>query len=108
MPKFELRTPWAAFRRNHYLGVLLTLVVSASAADARRQATQGNPPKIAMGTIRGVVTRLQQEEQSPLEGIQVELKRAGGDSQPALATITDSEGRYEFAKLPQDSYTVRV
>ncbi len=62
-----------------------------------------------MGTIRGVVTVLvQQEERSPLEGIQVELKGSRGDSPPAVATITNSEGRYEFTKLPQDNYTLRV
>src|SRR5690349_788688 len=109
MPEFELRRPWAAFGRNHYLRVLLTLVVSASGSIARAQGTQENPPQSAMGTIRGMVTALRQEERSPLEGVQVELKgAAGGDSQPAVATITDSEGRYEFAKLPPDKYTLRV
>jgi len=107
MPKFDLHTQWAAFRRNH-LGVLLTLVVSASASSARGQATQGNAPQSVMGTIRGVVTAIQQEKQSPLEGIQVELKAAGGVSQPTVATITDSDGRYEFTKLPQDRYSLRV
>src|SRR5207302_8955421 len=53
-------------------------------------------------------TALKQEVQSPLEGVQVELKGGGGDSQPAVATITDSDGRFEFKKLPQDSYTLRV
>jgi hypothetical protein len=108
MRDFELHRPWAAFRCKHYLSVLLTLVVSASAAGARGQATQENPPQGAMGIIRGVVTAIQQGEQSPLEGIQVELEGGGGDSQPAVATITDSEGHFEFAKLPQDSYTLRV
>jgi hypothetical protein len=109
MPEFELHRPREAFRRNHHLSVLLTLVVSASAASARAQVTQGKPPQTAMGTIRGVVTVLvQQEERSPLEGIPVELKGSRGDSQPAVATITNSEGRYEFTKLPQDNYTLRV
>ena len=93
MPKFELHTPLAAFPRNPCLGVLLTLVLSASASGARGQVTQGNPPQTAMGTIRGVVTAIQQDEQSPLEGIVVELKGASGDSQPAISTITNSEGR---------------
>ncbi len=109
MPEFDLHRPREAFRRNHYLSVLLTLVVSASAAGARVQATQGEPPQPVMGTIRGVVTVLvQQEERSPLEGIQVELKGSRGDSQPAVATITDSEGRYEFTKLRPDKYTLSV
>jgi hypothetical protein len=103
-----LHRPWEAFRRNHYLSVLLTLVVSASASGAPQQATQENPSQSAMGTIRGVVTAIQQREQSPLEGIQVELKGGGGDSQPAVATITDSEGHFEFTKLTQDKYTLRV
>src|SRR5258708_44572 len=96
-----------AFRRNQCVSVLLTLVVSASAAGARVQATQENQQS-ATGTIRGAVTALHQEQQRPLEGIQVELKGGDGDSQPAVATITDSEGRYEFTKLPQDKYTLRV
>ena len=108
MPKFALHTPLAAFPRNPCLGVLLTLVLGASASGARGQVTQGNPPQTVMGTIRGVVTAIKQDEQSPLEGIVVELKGAGGDSQPAISAITNSEGRYEFTKLPQDSYTVRV
>src|ERR1700730_10658509 len=96
MSEFELHRPWGAFRRNHYLSLLLTLVVSTSAAGAGGQATQGNPPQTAMVTIRGVVTAIQQQEQSPLEGIQVELKRGSADSQPPVVTMTDSEGRYEF------------
>src|SRR4029077_20279424 len=107
MPEFELHRPREGFRRNHYLSVLLTLVVSVSAPGARGQATQENLPQTARGAIRGVVTALQQQEQSPLAGIQVELKGAGGDSQP-VATITDSGGGYEFTKLPHDTYTVRV
>jgi hypothetical protein len=89
-----------AFRRNQCVSVLLTLVVSASASGARGQATQGNPPQTAIGTIRGVVSAIQQEEKLPLEGIQVELKEDGGDSQRPVETVTDSEGRYEFRKLP--------
>jgi len=74
MSEFELHRSCEAFRRNHYLSALLTLVVSASASGARVQATQENPPQTAMGTIKGAVTAIQHEEQSPLEGIQVELK----------------------------------
>jgi Carboxypeptidase regulatory-like domain/TonB-dependent Receptor Plug Domain len=106
MPEFELHRPWEAFRRNH-LSVLLTLVVSASAVGARAQATPENPSQSATGTIRGVVTALKPEKQSPLEGIQVELEGGGGDLQP-VGTITDSEGRYEFTKLPRDKYVLRV
>jgi hypothetical protein len=89
-----------ALRRNQCVSVLLTLVVSASASGARGQATQGNPPQTAIGTIRGVVSAIQQEEKLPLEGIQVELKEDGGDSQRPVESVTDSEGRYEFRKLP--------
>lgn len=92
MPEFELRRPWAAFRRNHCLSMLLTLVVSASASGARAQATQESPSQTAMGTIRGVVTALQQAEENRLEGIQVELQGAVGSRNLLLRPLRIPKG----------------
>ncbi len=108
MPGFELHRPQQTSKRNRFLSMLLTLVLTATAAVAHGQTTQRKPPQTEMGTIRGVVMVLgQQAEPSPLEGIRVELTGASLGSQP-LADVTGSEGRYAFTKLPRGTYTLHV
>src|SRR6266403_1723363 len=91
--------------RKRVLSVLLVLALSVAAGAARTRSALGESPS---GTIQGVVTVLdQQEEPGPLEGIRVELRGSSQDSQP-LATLTDSAGHYEFTQLPAGTYTLRV
>jgi outer membrane receptor protein involved in Fe transport len=97
-----------ASKRKRLLSVLLGLALSVGAGAARARSTQGEQPQSPAGTIQGVVkVPGQQTEPSPLEGIRVELRSSTQDSQP-LATVTDSAGHFEFAQLPEGTYTLRV
>ena len=108
MRQLELHRACETPKRNHLFSVLLALALSVPAGAARAQTTPGSPPQSSKGTIQGVVKVFgQQAEQSPLEGIGVELRESSQDSQP-LSTLTDSAGHYEFTQLPEGTYTVRV
>src|SRR5713226_9591856 len=103
-----LHRPGEVSKANRMLSVLLPLALSVAAGAARTRTTKTELPQSPSGTIRGVVTVLdQQAEPSPLEGIRVELGESSQGSQP-LATLTDSTGHYEFMQLPGATYTLRV
>ncbi len=108
MRHLELHWARGSPKRNRMLSVLLPLALGAAAGAARGQTTLGSPPQSSKGTIRGVVTVLsQQAEPSPIGGVRVELRESSQDSQP-LATVTDSDGRFEFRQMPRGTYTLRV
>jgi hypothetical protein len=108
MRDFEFHRPQEAGKRNRFLIMLLSLVLSITANAESTRSTQGELPKSPGGTIQGMVTVLgQQAEPSPLEGIRVELRVSPQDSQ-LLTTLTDSAGHYEFTQLPAGTYTLRV
>jgi len=103
-----LHSQWEVSKGNRMLSVLLALALNVAAGAARMRTPQRELPQSPSGTIRGVVTVLdQQAEASPLEGIRVELEESSQGSQP-LATLTDSTGYYEFVQLPGATYTLRV
>src|SRR5229473_3489202 len=108
MPDFELHRPQGVDKRRRFVSMLLSLVLSIAANAARARTALGSPPQSSKGTIRGVVTVLsQQAEPSPIGGVRVELMESSQDSQP-LATVTDSDGRFEFRQMPRGTYTLRV
>jgi hypothetical protein len=102
----ELHRPGVASRQSCMLRALLGFALGVALNGARAQAQE--LPQSLSGTIRGAVTVLSQEgKPNPLENIRVELAKSAQDSEP-LATVTDAAGYYEFTRLPEGKYTVRV
>jgi len=102
----KLRRLWNIAQGNFSVRVLLAFALAAGVAHA--QSTVPGLSQTSRGIIRGVVRVLgQQTEQTFLEGVRVELTVGGGNSPPREA-FTDSEGHFEFAELPPQSYTLRV
>lgn len=108
MRDFEWHRIWKISKGDCFLSVAIFLALYVIAGVAQAQTMPTGPSQSSKGSIRGVVTVLgQQAEQSPLEGVKVELARVSENSQP-LSRLTDSTGHYEFSELSAGTYAVSV
>jgi Carboxypeptidase regulatory-like domain/TonB-dependent Receptor Plug Domain len=86
--------------------LLLILIALPGPALVRAQSANG-PDSSLPGSIQGTVTFLDQGEPEPLPGVTVRLSPAT-EASPSLSTTTNSEGVYQLAALPENTYALEV
>ena len=86
--------------------LFLAPIAVLSPALSRAQNANGPPgPSFATGSIQGTVTFLNDQGQSlPLQGVHLRLS----SDVPAMSTVTDATGGYEFKNLAGAIYTIEV
>lgn len=97
---------WHVMPRLRGSRLLLILIALPGPALMRAQSANG-PDSSLPGSIQGTVTFLDKGEPESLPGVTVRLSPATATS-PSLSTTTNSEGVYQFAELPEDTYTLEV
>ena len=88
-------------------GARLLLILIALLGPAVVRAQNASGPNSLPGSIQGTVTFLNQGEPAPLAGVIVRLSPRT-DAIPSVSTSTSAEGAYQFAGLPEDTYTLEV
>ena len=95
----------SASARNRKLVLVFALIVAGSSGFAQTPKPSGSQASEA--SIEGVVTVNDQGQRVPIPGVRMTLTAASTGSQ-TLATTTDAEGRYQFAKLALGVYTIEA